>query len=216
MYRLSISIPKEGLAKFSRLVLPKNIVIGDNAPYAKALAILPEFNVVNFRIVDEIIHNPTQNGILVSTDGCRTLSFRGERKCEIIGERELDNSGSGSVAYVFGRSISSIDKHGLTFKFPTLWPFLKSSTTNDDAQIRPHLLIDGRDARHSCLGTETHIFGDLFHRRGQSGSFSDGFLHGFGLLEGSFKITFNVFRYFFCSGGWRSLKTSWVAYAFGF
>src|SRR5258708_10701106 len=89
-------------------------------------------------------------------------------------------------------------------KFQVLRSLLIDRTTDDNADIRTHLLAYGRDASSSSLRANCNLLGNRFHGGGCSLGLFDGLLHRLGLLKGSLVTSTDMadgFAPFLCTAG---------------
>ena len=104
-----------------------------------------------------------------------------------------------------GGGMTSVNQPRLGFKLQIVGSILENSTSDDYTEIRSHLLGGTFSECHHTLSSglraHSYFFGHNFHSGSQTASFSDGFFHGFRLLNGSLDARLNMLSNFFHGRG---------------
>src|SRR5260221_484977 len=138
-----------------------------------------------FGIVHKVFDHWTNCDVLTRADDGGPLRDIGKGEREIFWQRDWQYRRICSERNFMGGRKPGIDHGRDGLKFQVLRSLLIDRTTDDNADIRTHLLAYGRDASSSSLRANCNLLGNRFHGGGCSLGLFDGLLHRLGLLKGS-------------------------------
>src|SRR6266404_2267056 len=200
--RFSISKPCIQVAKLCVLRFAKDIFVGKNPPSVQTFPpLLAALNPFHFGIVHKVFDHWTNCDVLTRADDGGPLHDIGKGEREIFWQRDWQYRRICSERNFMGGRKPGIDHGRDGLKFQVLRSLLIDRTTDDNADIRTHLLAYGRDASSSSLRANCNLLGNRFHGGGCSLGLFDGLLHRLGLLKGSLGTSTDMAGDFFhCRG----------------